>query len=165
MTACSTARGSAGPGRVRAVACAAVLVALATGCRADTAPAWGYPELGATLGSLSRALDESCAGQAPASCSDDLDRLHALAERAFGEVLEHRLLDDAYLAAGNEVDRARGLRLAAAAKARSPHDPHDPHDPPLGRALAAERLAYRHLLAALERLRTAPPPGDGTDPV
>ncbi|MEU9086568.1 hypothetical protein [Streptomyces sp. NPDC048357] len=162
MTACSTARGSAGPGRVRAVACAAVLVALATGCRADTAPAWGYPELGATLGSLSRALDESCAGQAPASCGDDLDRLDALAERAFAEVLDHRLLDDAYLAARNGVDRARALRLAAAAKARALRDP---HHPPLGRAVAAERLAYRHLLAALERLRTAPPPGDGTDPV
>ncbi|MFD9370599.1 hypothetical protein ACFWA6_23270 [Streptomyces sp. NPDC060020] len=162
MTACSTARGSAGPGRVRAVACAAVLVALATGCRNDAAPAWGYPDLGATLGSLSRALDESCAGEVPASCSDDLDRLDALAERAFAEVLDHRLLDDAYLAAGTEVDRARRLRLAAAARARSVRDP---HHPPLVRAVAAEQLAYRHLLAALERLRTAPPPGDGTDPV
>ncbi|WP_158754323.1 hypothetical protein [Streptomyces sp. NRRL F-2580] len=162
MTACSTARGSAGPGRVRAVVCAAVLVALATGCRNDAAPAWGYPELGATLGSLSRALDESCAGKAPASCSDGLDRLDAPAQRAFAEVLDHRLLDDAYLAARTEVDRARRLRLAAAAQARSLRDP---HHPPLGRAVAAEQLAYRHLLAALERLRTAPPPGDGTDPV
>ncbi|MER6196161.1 hypothetical protein ABT234_02105 [Streptomyces sp. NPDC001586] len=162
MTTCSTARGSAGPGRVRAVACAAVLVALATGCRTDTAPAWGYPELGAALGSLSRALDEDCAGQASASCSGDLDRLDALAERAFAEVLDHRLLDEAYLAARSEVDRARRLRLAAAARARSSRDP---HDLPLGRAVAAERLAYRHLLAALERLRTAPPPGDGTNPV
>ncbi|MFE9928696.1 hypothetical protein [Streptomyces sp. NPDC005533] len=162
MTACSTARGSAGPGRVRAVACAAVLLALATGCRNDAAPTWGYPELGATVGSLSRALDESCAGQTPASCSDGLDRLDALAERAFAEVLDHRLLDDAYLAARNEVDRARRLRLAAAARARSLRDP---HHPPLGRAVAAERHAYRHLLAALERLRTTPPPGDGTDPV
>ncbi|MDX3537078.1 hypothetical protein PV721_22415 [Streptomyces sp. MB09-01] len=144
------------------MACAAVLVALATGCRNDTAPAWGYPELGATLGSLSRTLEEGCAGKAPASCSEDLDRLDALAERAFAEVLDHRLLDDAYLAARNEVRRARQLRLAAEARARSRRDPHHPS---LARAVAAEQLAYLHLLAALERVRTAPPPGDGTDPV
>ncbi|WP_405828585.1 hypothetical protein [Streptomyces sp. NBC_00105] len=162
MAARSTARGSAGQGRVRAVACAAVLVALAPGCRNDAAPAWGYPELGATVRSLSRALDEGCAGQGPASCSDDLDRLDALAERALAEVLDQRLLDDAYVAATNEVRRTRRLRLAAAAQARSRRDP---HHPPLARAVAAEVLAYRHLLTALERVRTAPPPGDGTDPV
>ncbi|WP_404961567.1 hypothetical protein [Streptomyces sp. 147326] len=162
MAACSTARGSAGPGRFRAVACAAVLVALATGCRNDAAPAWGYPELGATVRSLSRALEEGCAGQAPSSCSDDLDRLDVLAERAFAEVLDHRLLDDAYVTAGNEVRRTRQLRLAAAAQARSRRDP---HHPPLARAIAAEELAYRHLLAELERVRTAPPQREGTDPV
>ncbi|WP_327417952.1 hypothetical protein [Streptomyces sp. NBC_01233] len=162
MAACSTARASAGPGRVRTVACAALLLALATGCRNDAAPAWGYPDLGATVRSLSRALGEGCAGKAPANCSDDLDRLDALAERAFSEVLDHRLLDDAYVAAWNEVRRTRQLRLAAAAQARSRRDP---HHPPLARAVAAEELAYRHLLAALERVRTAPPAGDGTDPV
>ncbi|MGW0391044.1 hypothetical protein ACWDYJ_09090 [Streptomyces sp. NPDC003042] len=144
------------------MASVAVLVALATGCRNDATPAWGYPELGATLGSMSRALEEGCDGTAPESCADDLDRLDALAQRAFAEVLDHQLLDDAYLEARNEVDRARELRLAAAAHARS-HG--DPHYLPLGRAVAAERLAYRNLLAALERIRTAPPPGDGTEPV
>ncbi|MEU9304627.1 hypothetical protein [Streptomyces sp. NPDC048269] len=139
----------------------AVLVALATGCRNDAAPSWGYPELGTTLGSLSRALEEGCAGTAPASCADGLDRIDALADHAFDEVLDHRLLDDAYVEARNEVDRARELRLAAAAQARSRRDP---HYLPLGRAVAAERLAYRHLLAALESVRTAPPPGDGTEP-
>ncbi|MEU7606434.1 hypothetical protein AB0B78_14610 [Streptomyces sp. NPDC040724] len=162
MAARPTARGSAGPGRARAVACAAVLVALATGCRNDAAPAWGYPELGATVRSLSRALAEGCAGQTPARCSEHLERLDALAERAFAEVLDHRLLDDAYVAAANEVRRTRQLRLAAAVQARSRRDP---HHPPLARAVAAEERAYRHLLTALSRIRTAPPPADGTDPV
>lgn len=162
MTPCSTVRGRAGPGTLRAVASAAVLVALAAGCRNDAAPSWGYPELGATLRSMSRTLEEGCAGTVPESCADALDRLDALAERAFAEVLDHRLLDDAYVGARHEVDRARRLRLAAAAQARSRRDP---HYLPLGRAVAAERLAYRHLLAALERVRTAPPPGDGTEPV
>ncbi|MEU9376082.1 hypothetical protein AB0D94_20220 [Streptomyces sp. NPDC048255] len=161
MTACSTVRGRAGPG-VRAVASVAVLMAVATGCRNDAAPAWGYPELGATLGSLSRTLEEGCTGTAPDDCAGDLDRLDALAERAFAEVLDHELLDDAYVEARNEVRRARELRLTAAAQARSLRDP---HHLPLGRAVAAERLAYRHLLAALTRVRTAPPPGDGIQPV
>ncbi|MFD9355697.1 hypothetical protein [Streptomyces sp. NPDC060031] len=162
MAAFPTARGRAGPGTVRAVASVAALMVLATGCRDDAAPAWGYPELGATLGSLSQALEKGCTETAPASCADDLDRLDVLAERAFAEVLDHRLLDAAYVEARNEVDRARELRLAAAAQARSRRDP---HHLPLRRAVAAERLAYRHLLAALERVRTAPPPGDGTEPV
>ncbi|MFD9338013.1 hypothetical protein ACFWBF_26965 [Streptomyces sp. NPDC060028] len=162
MAAFPTARGRAGSGAVRALASVAVLVVLATGCRNDAAPAWGYPELGATLGSLSRALEKGCPEAAPASCADDLDRLGVLAERAFAEVLDHRLLDAAYVEAKSEVDRARELRLAAAAQARSHRDP---HHLPFGRAVAAERLAYRHLLAALERVRTAPPPGDGTAPV
>ncbi|MBT2452354.1 hypothetical protein J7F03_35930 [Streptomyces sp. ISL-43] len=144
------------------MASVAVLVFLATGCRNDAAPVWGYPELGATLGSLSRALEDGCAGTSPASCAAGLDRLDAVEERAFAQVLDHRLLDDAYVEARAEVARARELRLAAAAQARSRRDP---HHLPLGRAVAAERLAYRHLLAALERLRTAPPPGDGTEPV
>ncbi|MGW6691965.1 hypothetical protein [Streptomyces sp. NPDC054961] len=141
------------------MASVAALAALATGCRSDPAPAWGYPELRATLGSLSAALDEGCAG---ASCADDLDRLHALAERAFAETLDRRLVDDAYVEARNRVDRARHLRLAAAARARSLGDP---HHPPLERAQEAERLAYRQLLDALEKVRTAPPPGDGREPV
>ncbi|MFB7462592.1 hypothetical protein ACFCZ1_03610 [Streptomyces sp. NPDC056224] len=144
------------------MACVAVLVALATGCRNDAVPSWGYPELGATLASLSRAVEDGCAGTAPESCAEELDRIHALAERAFAEVLDHRLLDDAYVGARHEADRARLLRLAAAAQARS-HG--DPHYLPLRRAVAAERLAYRHLLASLERIRTAPPPGEGTEPL
>ncbi|MGR4880411.1 hypothetical protein ACIPUC_13360 [Streptomyces sp. LARHCF249] len=162
MTSCSTVRGRTGRGAVRAVACVAALVALAAGCRNDSAPAWGYPELGATVGSLSRALEEGCAGRAPERCAEDLDQLDALAERAFAEVLEHRLLDDGYVAARNQVDRAREIRLAAAEEARSRRDP---YYLPLGRAVAAEQLAYRHLLAALEKVRTAPPPGDGAQPV
>ncbi|MGW7437589.1 hypothetical protein [Streptomyces sp. NPDC054849] len=144
------------------MACLAVLMTMATGCRNDTAPAWGYPELGATLGSLSRALEEGCAGTDPERCAGHLDRLDALAGRAFAEILDHRLLDDAYVGARIEVDRARTRRLAAAARARSLRDP---HHLPLARAVAAERLAYRHLLTALKRVRTAPPPGDGTRPV
>ncbi len=162
MTACTTGRGRPGPGTVRAVVCVAVLMSVATGCRNDAAPAWGYPELGATLRSLSRALEEGCAGTAPEHCGGHLDRLDALADRAFAEVLDHRLLDDAYVGVRREVDRARERRLAAAARTRSLGDPHDLF---LARAVAAERLAYRHLLTALERLRTAPPPGDGTQPV
>ncbi|MFD6970129.1 hypothetical protein [Streptomyces sp. NPDC059949] len=162
MTACTTRRGGAGRGTVRAAACVAVLMAVATGCRNDTAPAWGYPELGATLGSLARTLEEGCAGAAPEHCAGHLDRLDALAARAFAEVLDHRLLDDAYVRARTGVHRARELRLAASARARSLRDP---HHPPLVRAVAAERLAYRRLLTALERVRAAPPPGDGTRPV
>ncbi|MFD3719641.1 hypothetical protein [Streptomyces sp. NPDC058674] len=161
MTACSTVRGRTGPGTVRAAAAVAVLAVLATGCRNDAAPAWGYPELGAALGSLSRALEGGCSG-APQACAGDLERLDALAERAFVEVLDHELLDGAYVGARNGVERAREVRLAAAARARALRDP---HHLPLERAVAAERLAYRHLLAELERLRTAPPPGDGTEPV
>nr|WSX47993.1 hypothetical protein OG409_02930 [Streptomyces sp. NBC_00974] len=141
------------------MASVAALAALATGCRNDAEPAWGYPDLRATLRSLTRALEERCGAE---TCAEDLDRLNALAERAFTEALDHRLLDDAYVEARNRVDRARHLRLAAAAQARSLRDP---HYPPLERAQEAERLAYRQLLAALETLRTAPPPGEGTGPV
>ncbi|MET9470185.1 hypothetical protein ABZY44_36410 [Streptomyces sp. NPDC006544] len=155
MMSCSTMGGRARRGTARAVASVAALAALATGCREDAAPAWEYPELRATLTSLSRALDEGCGGE---SCADELDRLDALAERAFAEALDRRLLDDAYVGARNRVDRARHLRLAAAAQARSLRDP---HYPPLERAQEAERLAYRQLLAALEKVRSAPPPGDG----
>lgn len=155
-------RARTGPGTVRALTSVSVLVLLATGCGNDTAPAWGYPELGATLGSLSRALDEGCAGAAPERCAEDLDRLDALVDRAFAQVLDHRLLDAASVRARNEVDRTRELRRAAAVRARALRDP---YHLPLGRALAAERLAHRHLLAALERVRAAPPPGEGTRPV
>ncbi|MET9886505.1 hypothetical protein ABZZ20_25880 [Streptomyces sp. NPDC006430] len=140
-----------------------MLMALATtGCRNDAAPAWGYPDLRTTLGTLSRALEAGCDGTAPEHCADDLDRLDALAERAFAAVLDHHLLDDAYVEARNEVDRARELRRTIAAQVRSRRDPHHLL---LIQAVAAERLAYRHLLAALERVRTAPPPGDRTEPV
>ncbi|MEV0411646.1 hypothetical protein AB0I68_12815 [Streptomyces sp. NPDC050448] len=144
------------------MAALAALAALTTGCRNDTAPAWGYPELSATLRSLSRHLDEGCTETPPASCADELDRLGVLAEQAFSEVLDHRLLDGGYLEAMNDLDGARELRVAAAREARSRHDP---HYLPLRRAVLAERLAYRRLLAELESLRTAPPPGDGTEPV
>ncbi|MCX4775679.1 hypothetical protein [Streptomyces sp. NBC_01264] len=140
----------------------AVLVLLATGCRNDTAPAWGYPELGTTLGSLSRFLDEGCAGVTPERCSEEFDRLDALLERAFAQVLDHRLVDAAYADARTEVDRTRELRRAAAVRARALRDP---YHPPLYRALAAERLACRTLLAALEHVRAVPPPGEGTRPV
>ncbi|MEU7555369.1 hypothetical protein AB0B01_24015 [Streptomyces sp. NPDC044571] len=140
----------------------AVLAAFATGCRNDSAPAWGYPELRTTLGSLSRALEEGCDDTTPESCVAELDRLGELADRAFGEVLDHRLLDSRYVDAKNELDRARELRAAAAEEARARRDP---HYLPFRRAVAAERLACRRLLAALESVRTAPPPGDGTEPV
>ncbi|MEU2389567.1 hypothetical protein [Streptomyces sp. NPDC007369] len=173
MTPCSprsAACGRTAPGgtlravaSVASIASVAVLAAFATGCRNDTAPPWGYPDLKATLGSLSRALEEGCAETAPESCVDDLDRLGALADRAVGQALEHRLLDAAYVDALAGLDRARELRIAAAADARARRDP---RYTPFRRAVAAERLAYRRLLAALERIRTAPPPpGAGTDPV
>ncbi len=162
MTPCFIVRGRARPGTVRAVASFAVLAAFATGCRNDTAPAWGYPELKAALASLSRALEEDCAETAPESCVDDLDRLGELAERAFAEVLDRRLLDDGCVQAMNDLDRARELRIAAAGEARSRRDP---RYLPFSRAVAAERLACQRLLAALESVRTAPPPGDGTGPV
>ncbi|MGW6708140.1 hypothetical protein ACWGDE_25055 [Streptomyces sp. NPDC054956] len=155
-------RGRAAPGTARAVASVAVLLFLATGCRSDSAPAWGYPELGATLGSLSRALEEGCDGPTPESCARDLDRLDLLVDRAFADLLDHRLLDSAYVDARNEVERTRALRIAATERARAHRDP---YFPPLGRAVAAERLAYRHLLAAMEKVRATPPPGDGTEPV
>ncbi|MCP3757901.1 hypothetical protein [Streptomyces sp. TBY4] len=140
----------------------AVLLFLATGCTDDTAPAWGYPELGATAGSLSRALDEGCAGASPERCAEDLDRLGVLADRAFAQVLDHRLLDAAYVDAGNEVERTRELRRAAAVQARMRRDP---YYVPLGQAVEAEKLAYRRLLAALEHVRAVPPPDGGTRPV
>ncbi|MEV6733651.1 MULTISPECIES: hypothetical protein [unclassified Streptomyces] len=140
----------------------AALTALATGCRNDTAPAWEYPELGTTLRSLSHHLDEGCAETAPASCVDELDRLGGLAEQAFAEVLDHKLLAGGYVAAMNDLAGARELRLAAAQEARARRDP---HYLPFRHAVQAERLAYRRLLAELESLRTAPPPGDGTEPV
>ncbi|MFI8387765.1 hypothetical protein [Streptomyces sp. NPDC085540] len=137
--------------------------ALVAGCGGDTAPDWGYPELGKSLRSLNRDVDEACGPtETPESCAEDLDRLTAPTERAFAQVLERKLLDVAAVAAMNELDRARELRVAAAAEARSRQDP---HHLPLARAVAAEKLAYQRLLDELERLRTAPPPGDGTDPV
>ncbi|MFZ3467811.1 hypothetical protein ACODT3_38330 [Streptomyces sp. 4.24] len=144
------------------MASVAVLLLLTSGCRNDAAPAWGYPKLGVTLGALSRALEEACGGKAPADCADDLDRIDVLVEPVFAEVLDHRLLDDAYVEARTEVDRARELRLVAEVRARSRRDP---YDRALARAVAAERLAYRHLLAALRAVRAAPPAGDGTAPV
>ncbi|MFJ8015552.1 hypothetical protein [Streptomyces sp. NPDC096339] len=150
------------PGAIRAAAACAALAALVTGCRNDTVPAWGYPELRTTLRSLSDSLDEGCDETTPASCVNHLDRLGALAERAFTQVLDHKLLDAGYVAARNELDAARARRATTAEQAVSRHDP---HHPPFRRAVRAERLAYEHLLAELERLRTAPPPGDGTDPV
>ncbi|MFB6614877.1 hypothetical protein ACIGFK_17855 [Streptomyces sp. NPDC085524] len=150
------------PGAVGAVAACAALAALMTGCRNDAVPAWGYPELRTTLRSLSAVLEEGCDETAPASCAKHLDRLDALAERAFTQVLDHKLLDGGYVAALNELDDARARRAAAAGQAPSRHDP---HHLPFRRAVQAERRAYEHLLAELERLRTAPPPGDGTEPV
>ncbi|WKD30971.1 hypothetical protein [Streptomyces xanthophaeus] len=148
---------------MRALAALAACTALVAGCGNDTVPDWGYPELGKTLRSLSRDLDQACERtETPESCAKDLDRLTAPAERAFAQVLEHKLLDADTVAAMNELDRAREARVAAAEQARTRRDP---HHHPLARAVAAEKLAYEHLLAELERLRTAPPPGDGTDPV
>lgn len=147
---------------IRAVAAFAVLAPFAAGCRNDAAPAWGYPELRTTLRSFSRALDQRCDETTPASCVDDLDRLGTLAERALGEVLRHKLLDDGYLGAMTGLDRAREVRVAAASEARARRDP---HYLPLRRAVEAEKLALRRLLAELESVRTAPPPGDGTAPV
>lgn len=157
-------------GRIRAGAALAgafaALVGLVTGCGTeDAAPAWGYPELRTTLRSFSRALqdlEEGCDETTPASCVDDLDRLHVLADRAFAQVLDHKLLDREYVEAVNALDKARRLRLTAAEEARSGNDP---HAFPFRHAVLAEWLGYEHLLAQLERLRTAPPPGDGTEPV
>lgn len=152
-------------GTLRAAASVASVAALASGataCRDDTPPAWGYPELKATLGSFSRALDTPCAEAAPAACAAELDRLRELADRAHAEVLDHRLLDPGYLDAVNTLDRARALRTAAERQARARRDP---HHPPFRRAVAAERRAYERLLAALESVRTAPPPGADTEPV
>ncbi|MGW6981658.1 hypothetical protein ACWGE1_19805 [Streptomyces sp. NPDC054932] len=141
----------------------AALTALATGCGTDTEPAWGYPELKTLLGSLSRDLDEGCRPAAtPTSCAQTLDGLTRPTERAFAEVLDHKLLDVALVAAMNDLDRARQLRVAAAEEARARHDP---DHLPFRRAVEAETLAYQRLIAELERLRTAPPPGDGTNPV
>ncbi|WP_314245003.1 hypothetical protein [Streptomyces sp. DSM 40907] len=148
---------------MRALAALAACAALVAGCGNDTAPDWGYPELAKTLRSLSRDLDAACERtETPESCAEDLDRLTAPAERAFDQVLDHKLLDAGTVAAMNGLDRARELRIAAAAEARTRQDP---QYLPLARAVAAEKLAYQRLLAELERLRTAPPPGDGTDPV
>ncbi|MFB7255583.1 hypothetical protein [Streptomyces nojiriensis] len=148
---------------MRAVTVLAACTALVAGCGGDTAPDRGYPELGKALRSLSRDLDGACGrAEAPVSCAEDLDRLTAPTERAFAQVLEHKLLDVGTVAAMNELDRARELRVAAAEEARSRKDP---HHVPLARAVAAEKRAYQGLLDELERLRTAPPPGDGTDPL
>ncbi|MEU4729779.1 hypothetical protein [Streptomyces sp. NPDC023588] len=139
-----------------------VLAACATACRNDTVPAWGYPELKATTTSISRALAEPCDEATPASCVDGLDRLGVLAEAAFGEVLDHELLDAGYVDATNGAARAKALRVAAARQARA-HD--DPHHLPFRRAVEAERRAYERLLAELRSVCSAPPPGDGLEPV
>lgn len=146
-----------------ALTCIAALGALTAGCRNDTAPAWEYPELGTTLSSLSRDLDERCGPTAtPAGCAKHLDALTVPTERAFGEVLDHKLLDVRTVAAMNDLDRAREQRFTAGREARSRQEP---HYLPFRRAVAAEELAYQRLITELERLRTAPPPADGTDPV
>ncbi|MFD8887255.1 hypothetical protein ACFV0H_32865 [Streptomyces erythrochromogenes] len=161
--------------------CLAAAAALTAGCRDDTAPAWEYPRLAATLNALSTALAQGCATPDPDHCAAGLDRLDTLARRAFTEVLDHRLLDQACLAAESEVRRARTLRLAATAQARKQEQAQkqeqgqgqgqarqDPRHPALEqarRAVAAEQAAYRRLLAALEKVRTAPPPGAATRPL
>ncbi|MFJ6479495.1 MULTISPECIES: hypothetical protein [unclassified Streptomyces] len=161
----SCRRRCAGPATLRAAAALAALAActaLVAGCGGDSGPDRAYPELGTSLRSLSRDLDGACGRtQTPEGCAEDLDRLTAPTERAFAQALEHELLDVAVVAAMNELDRARELRAAAAEEARSRQDP---HHLPLARVVAAEKHAYQRLLDELERLRTAPPPGDGTDP-
>ncbi|MGW7451075.1 hypothetical protein [Streptomyces sp. NPDC054787] len=139
-----------------------VLAACSTACRNDTVPAWGYPELKATTTSFSEALAEPCDERTPASCVAGLDRLGVLAQAAFVEVLDHELLDAGYVDAMNGAARAKALRLAAARQARA-HD--DPRHLPFRRAVEAERRAYARLLAELRALRSAPPPGDGLEPV
>ncbi|MFE1832007.1 hypothetical protein [Streptomyces yangpuensis] len=159
--------------RALALAVCLTLTALATGCRDETAPAWDYPRLAATLNALSTALAQGCATPDPAHCADRLDRLDTLARRAVTEVLDHRLLDQACLDAESDVRRARTLRLAATITARSPaqarspapaRSPQDPRRLALAQAVAAEQAAYRRLLAALEKVRTTPPPGAETGP-
>ncbi|MFD6230609.1 hypothetical protein ACFWFZ_27685 [Streptomyces sp. NPDC060232] len=148
---------------MRALAvCLAAVAALATGCRDDTAPAWDYPRLTAALNALTAALAHSCATVQPDHCADSLDRLDPLAHRAFTEVLDHRLLDQACLDAERDVRRARALRRAAAVHARARPDL---LHPALEQAVAAEQAAYRRLLAALDTVRTAPPPAGPTQPV
>ncbi|MFF9983707.1 hypothetical protein [Streptomyces erythrochromogenes] len=151
--------------------CLAAAAALTTGCRDDTTPAWEYPQLAATLDSLAAALAQGCATPDPDHCAARLDRLDTLARRAFTEVLDHRLLDQACLTAESEVRRARTLRLAATATAQAQaqgqvrQDPRHPALEQAHRAVAAEQAAYRRLLAALENVRTAPPPGVPAQPV
>ncbi|MFE5681137.1 hypothetical protein ACFQ7B_40845 [Streptomyces erythrochromogenes] len=163
--------------RSLALALCLAAAALTAGCRDDTAPAWEYPRLAATLNSLSAALAQDCATPDPGQCAAGLDHLDTLARRAFTEVLDHRLLDQACLAAESEVRRARTLRLAATAQAQAQaqaqeqgqgqarRDPRHPALEQARRAVAAERAAYRRLLAALEKVRTTPPPGAQTQPL
>ncbi|MFC9586719.1 hypothetical protein ACFVJ8_28380 [Streptomyces yangpuensis] len=166
-----TRTGKAAAVRALALAVCLAVTTLATGCREDTAPAWDYPRLAATLNALSTALAQGCATPDPDHCAGSLDRLDTLARRAFTEVLDHRLLDQACLDAESDVRRARTLRLAAAITARSPapaqspaRSLQDPHRLALARAVAAEQAAYRRLLAALEKVRATPPPGAVTGP-
>ncbi|MFJ2598474.1 hypothetical protein [Streptomyces erythrochromogenes] len=174
MTASRTPRPRLRTATVRSLAlaaCLAAAAALTAGCRDDTAPAWEYPRLAATLNSLSAALAQGCATPDPGQCAAGLDRLDTLARRAFTEVLDHRLLDQACLTAESEVRRARTLRLAATATAtaqaqgQARQDPRHPALEQARRAVAAEQAAYRRLLAALEKVRTAPPPGAQTQPL
>ncbi|WP_405444834.1 hypothetical protein [Streptomyces erythrochromogenes] len=161
--------------RLALAVCLAAAAALTAGCRDDTTPAWEYPRLAATLDSLSAALAQGCATPDPDHCAARLDRLDTLARRAFAEVLDHRLLDQACLTAESEVRRARTLRLAATAQAQAQgqgqgqgqgrQDPRHPALEQARRAVAAEQAAYRRLLAALENVRTAPPPGVPAQPV
>ncbi|MFJ9769551.1 hypothetical protein ACIRUY_37680 [Streptomyces erythrochromogenes] len=151
--------------------CLATAAALTTGCRNETTPAWEYPRLAATLDSLSTALAQGCATPDPDHCAARLDHLEALARRAFTEVLDHRLLDQACLEADSAVRRARTLRLAATEQAQAQaqgqgrQDLRHPALEQARRAVAAEQAAYRRLLAALEKVRTTPPPGAPTQPV
>ncbi|MFE7099072.1 hypothetical protein [Streptomyces erythrochromogenes] len=184
MTVFRTTRPRPRTAAVRSLAlavCLATAAALTAGCRDDTTPAWEYPRLAATLNALSAALAQGCPTPDPDHCAARLDRLDILARRAFTEVLDHRLLDQACLEAESEVHRARTLRLAATARAqeqaqeqvqgqtqtqeRARQDPHHPALEQARRAVAAEQAAYRRLLAALEKVRTTPPPGAHTQPV
>ncbi|GAA3283929.1 hypothetical protein [Streptomyces lavendulae] len=141
----------------------AVLVLAVSGCKNETAPEWGYPKLDTTLGRYRQELASSCDGAITPPCQAKLARLEKLAELAFGEVLDHRLLDDGYIGALNEVAKAKERRIAAVRQDISGDDPD--YTSMRQAVVAAEIAAYRQMLMELERVRVTPPSGDGSSPV
>ncbi|MFK0202582.1 hypothetical protein [Streptomyces lavendulae] len=135
---------------------------ISSGCRHESAPAWGYPRLKAALAVMDRLLERPCDGSAPSGCIGKLDGLNAVEKDAFDQVLDNKLLDERYLKMKSTLERDRERRMAMSRKVGTSSNVGLPE---FEQAVAAELSDYRLLRAELERVRTFPPDGDGFSPV